>query len=63
MYVTNVNVRNVAMRSKHEQRQWDMVAKQYPYSFSLKDMTFALFMGTMLGFIIGMMVGIGFCMR
>ena len=63
MYVTNVNARNVAMRSKHEQQQWDMVAKLYPYSWSTKELGFALFLGSMLGITIGMIFGIGFCMR
>lgn len=57
------SVRTMQYKSEREKQIWANLAKQYPYSYSLKDMAFSLFMGTMLGFIIGMMVGIGFCIR
>ena len=66
MFATNANAKNVRTmqyKSEHEKQIWANLAKQYPYSYSLKDLAFSLFMGTILGFSIGMMVGIGFCMR
>ena len=62
MSATDVNVAIVKMNN-NEARQWANLQKQFPHTWTTGELTFAIFVGAMLGITFGMIVGIPFCIR